>query len=77
MLVAISEGVVADDGHPVDDQTHPVIKMVFLVLQAFLCVSLDGVDRCFWLSPWSLWFVEVLEEIGWLAMGVILRGVVA
>lgn len=77
MLVPIPEGVVADDGHPVDDQSYPIIEMVFLILEAFLCVALDWVDGEFRLRSGSFGLVEVLEEIGGLAMGVFLWGVVA
>lgn len=77
MFVPVPEGVVADDGHPVDDQPHPIIEMVLFVLEAFLRVPLDWVDGELWLGPGPLGLVEVLEEIGGLAMRVFLRGVVA
>lgn len=52
--------------------------MVFFILEAFLCVALDGVGGGLGVCSGSLGVVEVLEEGGggW-AMGVFLRGVVA
>lgn len=63
MVVALSKPVVAQDGHPLDQCSCLYLEFVFLVVEAFLRVSLSLIKEWFWLGPDGLWLAEALEEI--------------
>jgi heme/copper-type cytochrome/quinol oxidase subunit 4 len=77
VVVSIAEGVVADDGHPVCDQSDLIVEDVFLVFQAFLRVLLHLIYRFFHLqrllSRPALAFgvLEILKKVAGALVGVL------